>query len=279
MPLTSAPRGDRERVEEAVRERPDRLRVRRGGDVQPRRRRAEPSRSARARPRRRSGSSIRAGRRESALRQSLVPSLLAARRHNEAHGNPDAELFEIANVYLPRPGAGPARRADPAGAGQRAATSSGSRGWSRRCSAGSTPGATWRSGPRTSRSSRRAGRPSCCWGGRTWATSARSTARGSTRCELRGACTAAELDFGVLTGPGRARPAAPALPPFPAVARDLSLVVPVALPWSELAGVVRRRPGRAGGGRLPRHLPRRQRPRGTSRASTSASGSATPSGP
>ncbi|MEJ7639748.1 MAG: phenylalanine--tRNA ligase subunit beta, partial [Singulisphaera sp.] len=43
-------------------------------------------------------------RRENALRQSLVPSLLAARRHNEAHGDADAHLFEIANVYLPRPG-------------------------------------------------------------------------------------------------------------------------------------------------------------------------------
>src|SRR5262249_41545708 len=42
--------------------------------------------------------------RESALRQSLVPSLLSVRAHNEAHGQFDAELFEIANVYLPRPG-------------------------------------------------------------------------------------------------------------------------------------------------------------------------------
>ena len=42
--------------------------------------------------------------RESALRQSLLPSLLAARVHNETHGQPDADLFEIANVYLARPG-------------------------------------------------------------------------------------------------------------------------------------------------------------------------------
>ena len=42
--------------------------------------------------------------RETALRQSLIPSLLAVRLHNEAHGQFDAELFEIANVYLPRPG-------------------------------------------------------------------------------------------------------------------------------------------------------------------------------
>ncbi len=38
-----------------------------------------------------------------ALRQSLVPSLLAARRHNEARGNAEADLFEVAHVYLPRP--------------------------------------------------------------------------------------------------------------------------------------------------------------------------------
>ncbi len=36
------------------------------------------------------------------LRLSLIPSLLAARRTNEALANPEIELFEIARVYLPR---------------------------------------------------------------------------------------------------------------------------------------------------------------------------------
>ncbi|MBN1911483.1 MAG: phenylalanine--tRNA ligase subunit beta [Pirellulales bacterium] len=36
------------------------------------------------------------------LRLSLIPSLLAARRTNQSLGNADAELFEIARVYLPR---------------------------------------------------------------------------------------------------------------------------------------------------------------------------------
>ncbi len=36
------------------------------------------------------------------LRRSLVPSLLAARRTNESLANPIVELFEVANVYLPR---------------------------------------------------------------------------------------------------------------------------------------------------------------------------------
>ena len=42
--------------------------------------------------------------RENLLRPSLVPSLLQARRHNEAHGVTDADLFEIAHVFLPRSG-------------------------------------------------------------------------------------------------------------------------------------------------------------------------------
>ncbi|MEN6452052.1 MAG: phenylalanine--tRNA ligase subunit beta [Thermoguttaceae bacterium] len=36
------------------------------------------------------------------LRRSLMPSLLAARRMNEASANPEIELFEIAKAYLPR---------------------------------------------------------------------------------------------------------------------------------------------------------------------------------
>ncbi len=38
------------------------------------------------------------------LRRSLIPSLLAARRTNEALSNPEIELFEIAKIYLPRKG-------------------------------------------------------------------------------------------------------------------------------------------------------------------------------
>jgi phenylalanyl-tRNA synthetase beta chain len=43
-------------------------------------------------------------RRADQLRRSLVPSLLAARHTNETLSNPVIELFEIASVYLPRPG-------------------------------------------------------------------------------------------------------------------------------------------------------------------------------
>jgi phenylalanyl-tRNA synthetase beta chain len=39
---------------------------------------------------------------ESALRRSLIPSLLQARAYNAARGNLGVDLFEVANVYLPR---------------------------------------------------------------------------------------------------------------------------------------------------------------------------------
>lgn len=46
-------------------------------------------------------------RRADRLRRSLVPSLLGARRTNEAAANPVIELFEIAKVYLPQAAALP----------------------------------------------------------------------------------------------------------------------------------------------------------------------------
>ena len=103
VPLAGAPRAPRERVEDAARSLltglgfdeaitlsfvPDELVGAMEGDGAPPPIRVEHSVRKRA----------------NALRQSLVPSLLAVRKHNEAHGNPDVDLFEIANVYLPRPG-------------------------------------------------------------------------------------------------------------------------------------------------------------------------------
>lgn len=38
--------------------------------------------------------------RENLLRQSLIPSLLAVRRQNERHGNLNAQLFEVARIFL-----------------------------------------------------------------------------------------------------------------------------------------------------------------------------------
>src|SRR5262249_26103869 len=103
VPLVSAPRGQRERVESAVRDYLtgagfneaitfSLVEERLGAPLQP---------GPPVAPLRVDHSSRK---RETALRQSLVPRLLSVRWHNEAHGQFDAELFEIADVYLPRPG-------------------------------------------------------------------------------------------------------------------------------------------------------------------------------
>jgi phenylalanyl-tRNA synthetase beta chain len=50
---------------------------------------------------------------ENALRQSLIPGLLACRQLNQRHGTLDAELFEIAKVYLNTDFAQPEARREP----------------------------------------------------------------------------------------------------------------------------------------------------------------------
>ena len=103
VPLISAPRSNRERVEAEVRSTLTGLGLDEAvtlslvsEDL------AEPLGPEESGPPIRVDHSSR--KKENALRRSLVPSLLHARRYNEAHGTLDAELFEVANVYLPRPG-------------------------------------------------------------------------------------------------------------------------------------------------------------------------------
>jgi phenylalanyl-tRNA synthetase beta chain len=63
--------------------------------------------------------------------------------------------------------------------------------------------------------------------------------------EIRGACSAAELELSVLMKRAVLAPQHRALPPFPAVDRDLSLVVDRALPWAELSAAVKKAAGPA----------------------------------
>jgi phenylalanyl-tRNA synthetase beta chain len=61
--------------------------------------------------------------------------------------------------------------------------------------------------------------------------------------ELREATSAAELEFAVLRDSSVLVPQHHALPPYPSVTRDLSLVVARTLPWAELAASVKRAAG------------------------------------
>jgi phenylalanyl-tRNA synthetase beta chain len=175
--------------------------------------------------------------REGALRQSLVPSLLAARRHNEAHGNAGADLFEIADVYIPRPGEPlpdePTRLALISGrdfVGLK----------------GVVEALLGRLHAERGLAARPASSP--------WFTPGRCaelTLEGThlgyvgelardrlERLDLREACSAAELELEVLQSRADLVPRHRPLPLFPSVARDLSLVVSQSLPWADLAAAV-----------------------------------------
>jgi phenylalanyl-tRNA synthetase beta chain len=243
VPLASTPRGRRERVENEVRQAltaqgfdeaytfslvADEL----SGALQP---------GAAVPPLRVEHSSRK---RENALRQSLVPSLLAARRYNEAHGNENAELFEIANVYLPRPG-----QLLPGEPTCLALVSGrdflGLKGvveallerlhLDRDLESRRPEQAIALFAPGRSAELLLAGRHLGYLGEMDRAK--------LDELELRGACSVAELSFDVLQERAKLVPQHDALPPFPAVARDLSLVVSCDVMWAELASAVNRAAG------------------------------------
>jgi phenylalanyl-tRNA synthetase beta chain len=236
VPLASAPRGNRERVESAARQ----LLTGAGLDEAVTfslvdEQLAAPVGPGPAAPPLKVDHSSR--KRESSLRQSLIPSLLAVRLHNESHGQFDAELFEIANVYLPRSGQTlprePTRLAMVSGRDFR-----GLKGVVEALLAGLHVPEPLVSRPIEI----------------TLFSAARSAELllGETHLgylgeidhdqldifELRESCTAAELEFGVLLDRTKLVARHHPLPPFPAVVRDLSLVVALALPWSDLRQTV-----------------------------------------
>ena len=184
-------------------------------------------------------------RRANALRQSLVPSLLSVRRHNESHGNLDVDLFEIANVYLPRPGQPlpnePTRLTLLSGRdflGMKGIVEAVLARFHVEKDLEVRPSPSPWFTP---------GRSAELFLGGTPLGRIGEVDRGRLDAlDVRGGCSAAELTLGVLVEKADLVPQHHALPPLPAVGRDLSLVVPRTLPWADLAGVV----GRAGGSNL-----------------------------
>jgi phenylalanyl-tRNA synthetase beta chain len=180
--------------------------------------------------------------RANALRQSLVPSLLAVRKHNEAHGNVDVDLFEIANVYLPRPGQPlpdePTRLTLLSGLdflGLKGVVEALLARFHLEAELELRPSpASWFTAGRSAE---------LLLSGTLLGKMGEIDRARLDALDVRGACSAAELTLGVLVDRAVLVPRHHAMPSLPAVARDLSLLVPRSLPWGELAGVA----GRAGG--------------------------------
>jgi phenylalanyl-tRNA synthetase beta chain len=166
-----------------------------------------------------------------------VPSLLAARRHNEKLFNDDIELFEIANVYLPLDGALPQQK-------RLLAISSG------RCFRelkGVVEALVERLAP-----SQRLGVGEVNYplldearqcrlrlGEYTLGYLGELSDVGRERFDLRGHSTVAELDLDMLVALAELVPAARSLSPYPPVSRDLNIVVPESIRWGAVEELVR----------------------------------------
>jgi phenylalanyl-tRNA synthetase beta chain len=241
VPLTSAPRGPHERVESAVRD----FLTGAGFDEAVTFSLVEERLSAPLQPGPASAPlrvDHSSRKRESALRQSLVPSLLSVRLHNESHGQFDAELFEIAHVYIPKDGRDlpnePTRLAILTGRDFRSLK-------------GVVEGLLRRLHVATRLVARPAeialfapGRAAELLLGDIHLGYLGEIDRGQLQeFELREACEAAELEFGVLLQEARLVARHHPLPLFPAVVRDLSLELAQDLPWADLSETVVRSAG------------------------------------
>ncbi|MEX2141861.1 MAG: phenylalanine--tRNA ligase subunit beta [Pirellulales bacterium] len=176
-------------------------------------------------------------RRADRLRRSLIPSLLLARRTNEAVGNPPVELFEVARVYLPRPKELP----------QEELMLSLTSGDDFLRVKGLIEGLFSALNAPVALEVRayqhpllQAGRAAeLSLGGERIGFLGEVSAAGLKEFELRGAATVAEVHVAVLEQVARLIPQAGDLPPYPAVSRDLNLVVEEAVSWGAVEQTVR----------------------------------------
>lgn len=183
-------------------------------------------------------------RRADRLRRSLVPSLLGARHTNESLGNWDTALFEVARVYLPAGESGKLPREElmlGLGCGGDFLSA---KGLIEALVAALNPAATLLAEPTRQPllDAERSCRLSLAWGegpAQVLGFLGEVSDAGLRQFELRAAATVAELKFSVLRAAAVLVPQFRPLPSFPAVSRDLNLVVAEGVRWAEVERTVR----------------------------------------
>ncbi len=175
------------------------------------------------------------------LRRSIVPSLLAARRTNETLANSEIELFEIARVYLPQGAELPREEQMLAVVSQR-------------------DYATVKGVVETVLAELKVTTPlesdlsdiavldpaAACvlrLGGERLGYVGQLTAEAIGQFDLRGPATVAEIRLAPLVEAADLVPRCAVQSPYPAVTRDLNLVVAESVRWADVAATVRRHGG------------------------------------
>jgi phenylalanyl-tRNA synthetase beta chain len=176
-------------------------------------------------------------RRANCLRQTLLPSLLTARRTNETLFNNVIELFEMASVYLPQMGGLPDQRR------MLAITSGGGylelKGSLETLVAMTAPGSKLNAAPYDAPFFAAGQGAELKLGERLLGYLGLLSQKACDQFELRSATAVAEIDLGVLVDAAVLVRRASELSPYPPVGRDLNIVVEEKISWAEVELIVR----------------------------------------
>jgi phenylalanyl-tRNA synthetase beta chain len=170
------------------------------------------------------------------LRRSIVPSLLECRRFNESVGNDASSLFEIARIYLPLANSLPHEQWSLA-----AVTGDGFL-----TVKGVLETILNRINPGLRLEVKDFKHPllaadECCQlqlAGQRWGYLGKISASGQKQFGLRRDCTVLELDLGALVPMAVLTPQYQPASSFPAISRDLNLIVDEAIRWAQLSASV-----------------------------------------
>ncbi len=176
---------------------------------------------------------------ENQLRQSLIPSLLYCRRQNERHGTVNAELFEVARVYLSAGAGKPEREAEPMTIGLVAGRDFLQlKGVVESLISRVAPSAVLDVSPCDLGEFADGRGAALALNGRPLGWLGELHRRVTDSIDLQDAVTIAELDAGLLEELFEPKRAFSPLPRFPSVSRDLNFVLPESVTWAQLVQAV-----------------------------------------
>lgn len=177
---------------------------------------------------------------ECILRQSIIPSLLGVRRHNERHSNFGTQTFEIAKIYLEANPSKPEIEVEPWTIGL--VTGEAYRdlkGVVERIAEAVCPSATIEVKPSACGEFTPGRGAEILLNGQRWGWLGEISPAISESFDLSGAVCVAELDLELLERNAQLVPKIRPLPLYQGVTRDLNFVLEEAVEWAKLADAVR----------------------------------------
>jgi len=175
---------------------------------------------------------------ESNIRRSIVPSLLNARRANEAIGNATSELFETACVFLSRPSQLPVEQRTLGVVSGRGYLEL--KGIVELLAIEAAPSVSLLVRPLDSTGLMAAGRAcEILLNDKRLAVIGEVSATAAKQAKLRSATTVAELNLELLFEVAQPLRTHSALSPYPAIERDLNIVLDESVRWASLESIVR----------------------------------------